>query len=160
MTEERDCRKCSKLGLSKGCVGKEFYSYSDIRFCRFQMIWLIEHIGELSEDKWPGSPDSSSYVDMPITKKQFRDEAYFVKPRVILADIMIRLDRTGEDGVTLMEEIHSGLHEYSLLSRAARNALNYISINDWRKRKTSYGQWKASRNYYKNIAKGRKLDRV
>ena len=125
-----DCIQCKSH-----CKRKDYFSYGEIRFCRVQMIFLIEHIVELGEGSWPSSPDSSSYVDLPIRSRQFNDDAYFTKPTEILAEIMIRLNRTG-DGSVLMEEIHSGLTERYLLGKEARKALNYIS--GWRRREESY----------------------
>ena len=134
MTEYKQLDDCVKCGHS--CARRDYFSYREIRFCRVQMIFLIEHIVELGEGSWPSSPDSSSYVDLPIRSRQFNDDAYFTKPTEILAEVMIRLNRTGEDGSVLMEEIHSGLTERYLLSSEARKALNYIS--GWRRREVSY----------------------
>lgn len=152
--EPFDCRERRKLGLCKNCSGKDWYSYGEIFFCRPQMIFLIEHLGELSEDKWPESLDGSSYVDIPITKKQFRSEAYFCKPREILAAVMMRLGKTGEDGVTLMEDIQGGITEYRELKTVAKRALNYIS--GLRRRKTSYADWKKTKKYYQKVISGDK----
>jgi len=133
-----DCYRCKK---PKNCVGKEFYSYGEIRFCRTQMFWIIEHIGELGEGEWPN--EGSSYVDLPITSNTFSDEAYFTKPEEIVAEVMGRLGRTGEDGVTLVEDIQSGIRRYEDLKSVAKRALNYIS--GLRRRKTSYSEWKSHR---------------
>ncbi len=133
--EMRECKNCKH-----NCVRHDWFSYGEIFFCRFQMIWLISNIAELGEGNWPDSPDSSSYVDLPISK-QFRDEAYFAKPVELVAEIMTRLRKAKQDGQTLMEEIHSGLREYYLLSGVAKTALNYIS--GWRRRRETYRSWKS-----------------
>ena len=133
-----DCKKCKFA-----CKDRDWYSYGEIRFCRLQMIWLIEHIEELSDGNWPVDPKASSYIDEPMTSKSFVGEAYFARPSGILAEIMARLNRTGEDGVTLMEDIQSGIDRYSELKSVAKRALNYIS--GWRRRKTSYTDWKSKR---------------
>lgn len=162
-----DCERCefaeNKTTGEKLCGAKlygkdkeRWFSFGIIRYCRVQMMWLIGCLveGDLDREHWPQNPQGSSYVDVPINKKVVGDEAYFIKPTETIAEIMTRLKRAKQDGQTLMEEIHSGLHEYNLLSRVAKNALNYISIYDWRKRKLPYSVWKAQRKYYKNIAKG------
>ena len=130
-----DCEKCKFH-----CKHKDWFSYGEIRFCRTQMIFLIEHILELGEGSWPSSPDGSSYVDLPIRSRQFNQEAYFTKPTEMVAEVMSRLNRT-EDGSVLMEEIHSGLCERHLLGKEARKALNYVS--GWRRRTESYIEFKA-----------------
>ena len=127
---ENDCTQCKSH-----CKRRDWFPYGEIRFCRVQMIFLIEHIVELGEGSWPANPDSSSYVDSPIRSRQFNADAYFTKPTEMVAEVMTRLNRT-EDGSCLMEEIHSGLTERYLLSPKARKALNYIS--GWRRRKESY----------------------
>ena len=125
-----DCGKCKFH-----CKHMDWFSYGEIRFCRTQMIFLIEHIVELGEGSWPPSPDGSGYVDLPIRSRQFNADAYFTKPTEMVAEVMSRLNRTA-DGSVLMEEIHAGLTERYLLSPEARKALNYSS--GWRRRKESY----------------------
>ncbi len=137
MTENKqldDCVKCKH-----NCIRRDYFSYHEIRFCRTQMIFLIEHILELGEGRWPASPDGSSYVDLPIRSRQFNQEAYFTKPTEMVAEVMSRLNRT-EDGPVLMEEIHSGLCERHLLGKKARKALNYVS--GWRRREESFESFK------------------
>ena len=129
-----DCIQCKSH-----CKRKDYFSYGEIRFCRVQMIFLIEHIVELGEGSWPSRPYSSSYVDLPIRSRQFNDDAYFTKPTEMVAEVMSRLNRT-VDGSVLMEEIHSGLTERYLLSPEARKALNYISGG--RRKTLSYKEFK------------------
>lgn len=130
-----DCKGCKFA-----CKNRDFYTWGEIRFCRTQMMWLITHIAELGEGNWPTNPEGSSYVDPALRSKSFRDEAYFVKPSGMLAEIKKRLSRTGEDGITLMEDIHSGIRRYEDLKSVAKRALNYIS--GFRQRKESYSAFK------------------
>ena len=108
------------------------------------MVWLISNIVELGEGNWPANPDGSNYVDLPITSKSFRREAYFAKPIELVAEVMSRLNKTKQDGSTLLEEIYSGLHGYYLLSEGAQKALNFIS--GWRRRGESYKDWGSRKN--------------
>ena len=136
-------------------MGRDWFSYHEIYFCRTQMMWLILNIVELGKGNWPDNPDGSSYVDPAITSKSFRDEAYFVKASGLAGEVKTRLKKVGKDGQTLKEEISSGLCDYNLLSSVAKSALNYISIYDWRKRKISYIDWKKSKKYYQKVRKAR-----
>lgn len=133
-----DCKGCKH---KERCSGGEWFSYGEIFYCRKQMIFLIEHLVELGEGNWPANPDGSSYIDPSLRSKSFRNEAYFCKPAGLVACIMGRLDKTGEDGITLMEDIHSGIREYRDLKSVAKRALNYIS--GYRKRKEGYRSFKS-----------------
>ena len=134
-----DCKGCKSAEL---CGNRDWYSWGMIRFCRVQMIWLIDCLvkGDLDREHWPQG-EGSSYTDVPISKRTVRDEAYFTKPTETIAEIMTRLNRTGEDGVTLMEDIQSGITEYSQLKSVSKRALNYISGN--RRRKEPYKDFKS-----------------
>jgi len=122
------------------------------------MIWLIEHIVELGEGNWPDNPDGSNYVDLPIGSYRPKSGAYFTKPAEIVAEVMTRLNKTGEDGITLMEDIHSGIRRYEDLKSVAKRALNYIS--GWRRRKSSYRAWKSKQKGYKSNFLGVKTEKL
>lgn len=132
-----NCKTCKSY---KGCPGKEFYFYSEIRFCPHQILFIIEHSATLLSGKWPPNPEGSSYIDTKI-KTGFKSEAYFVKPVGILAEVNDRLKRTGTDGKLLRAEVLAGLE----LSQESKDALMYIK--GWRRKTISYRRWKAQRKY-------------
>lgn len=146
---ELTCRNCKKEKLYKECTGgKAWYSYEDIWFCEFQMLWLISHIGELSLQKWPQNPLENQDVEMPVNTRRMPNVAYFIKPSTILAELMWRLRRTGKDGETLMDEVlKAGIVSRELLSRHAQSALDYIT--GWRRKETPFSVWKAKKKYNK-----------
>jgi len=116
------------------------------------MIFLIEHIPELSEGNWPNNPEGSSYIDVPINKRTVKSEAYFAKPCEMAGEVYSRLIKTGKDGKILRNQIRAG-DEWPDFEPEAKMALNYISGLErrWLKRKgrvpETYAQWKAKRKY-------------
>jgi len=109
------------------------------------MVWLISNLLVLGEDKWPEDPLAGTEADLPLKRRRIGHEAYFCKPREILAETMLRLNKCGSDGTTLIEEIHSGLLDMELLSSVAKSALYYIS--GWDRKKSPYSNWLKQRTY-------------
>lgn len=142
---DKDCKTCNKRKQGwKECGGKVFYSFSDIQFCWYQMVWLISNLLILGEDKWPEDPLGGT-VDMPLKRRRVGHEAYYCKPREILAETMTRLNKCGSDGTTLIEEIHSGLTDMELLSSVAKSALFYVS--GWARKEMPYKAWGRQQRY-------------
>ena len=141
-----------------------WWGYSQFRWSREQNIWVIQNYYLFHEGMWPPEPKeyrTDEYVnkkwvwlwraggsidEMPINKRRFSSEAYFCKPKEIISEIELRLKFTKTDGKLLMSNIWGGIGEYENLDWEAQNALNYISISDFRKR-PSYALWKAKRKY-------------
>ena len=136
----KDCRSCKTY---KDCIGKRWYNFSEIRFCPYQVIWIIENAGALRTVTWPANPDGSSYID-PKIKIGFGSEAYYVKPVGILAEVEYRLKRTGTDGKLLRAEVENG-KDISMMEPESRSALMYIK--GWRRKSLSYQRWKKQRKY-------------
>lgn len=139
----KDCRDCQTY---KDCVGKPWFHYGEIRFCPYQVIWIIENSEVLRARGWPLNPDGSSYTD-PGRKKGYASEAYYVKPVGILAEVEYRRKRTGISGKLLKAEVLAGLD----LSRESRDALMYIK--GWRRKRMSFRAWKKQRKYYQKVIK-------
>jgi len=130
----KDCRSCKDY---RQCPGKEWYTYSEIRFCPYQVVWIIEHRDTLLEGNWPDSPDGSIYID-PQIRTGVRDEAYYAKPVGILVEVEARLKTTGVAGEALQDEVKQGL-SFEQLSRPARRALMYVK--GWRRKKQTFAEW-------------------
>ncbi len=135
-----DCRKCQS---PKDCQGFAWYDYGSIRWCRWQVLWILTNSEALGAGIWPPSPDGSSYID-PKIKTGYGSEAYFVKPVVALAEVERRLKRTGLAGKLLKAEVAAEME----LSSESGDALRYVS--DWRKKDMSYSAWKKQRRYRRN----------
>ena len=146
----KECQKCKRW---RDCIGKPWYTYPEIRFCPYQVIWIIESWGILLKGDWPDNPDGSSYID-PAIKGGFSNEAYFVKAVGVIAEVNERLKTTSEAGEALVDEIkdgkvtvimEDGRIKFDGLSRPAYRALMYVK-GERRKLKT-YPEWKAAQKY-------------
>lgn len=156
----KECQKCRDY---KDCPGRGWFHYGEIRFCPYQIIWIIENAETLRIGNWPDNPDISTYTD-PMIKSGYRDEAYYAKPCEILGEVgcrMIeiigevecRLNKTSVWGRLLITEVVEMGRTFNELSADARSVVMYLK--GWRRKRTSFVQWKASRNYYKSITKRR-----
>lgn len=132
-----NCKTCKSY---KGCPGKEFYFYSEIRFCPHQILFIIEHSFTLLAGRWPPDPEGSGYID-PGIKTGYKGEAYYVKPVGILAEVEYRLKKCGVDGKLLKAEVLAGLE----LSQESKSALHYCK--GWRRKRMSYQRWLWDRRY-------------
>lgn len=142
----KDCRSCRSY---KDCPGLAWFDYGAIRFCPYQILFIIANSDILLSGNWPPNPDSSSYTD-PAIQSALKPEAYYTKPEEILGEVERRLSRTGINGKLLVAEVQAG---YSELSPEARDALMYVK--GWEKKDTSYSQWRSSRKYYKKVTKSK-----
>ncbi len=139
----QDCRTCKS---HKDCAGKEFYTYSEIRWCRWQVLWILTNSEALGAGIWPPSPDGSSYID-PKIRTGYPSEANYVKPVVALAEVERRLKRTGLAGKLLKSEVKAG-ETIETMEPEARDALRYVS--GWGKKDMSFSAWKKQRRYRRN----------
>ena len=130
----KGCRTCKTY---KDCAGKEWYSYAEIRFCPFQILWAIEF---LEPEQWPPSPAESNYYDLGI-RKGYASEASFTKPAGILGEVCYRLERCGVSGKLLMAQVLAELE----ISPEANDALYYCK--GWRRKTMSFAKWKKQRKY-------------
>jgi len=136
----KDCRECKDY---RDCDGKPWFHYGEIRFCPFQILWIIENSETLRAD-WPPNPDGSSYID-PNIRTGYKSEAYFTKPAGILGEVNARLARTGMYGKLLRAEVLAGLD----LSQEARDALMYVKGG--RRKRMSFSAWKKWRKLYQKV---------
>ena len=138
--EIKDCRKCRDY---RGCKGKPWFHYGEIRFCPFQILWIIEH-SETLRANWPPDPDGSTHID-PNVRAGYKSEGYYTKPAGILGEVNTRLARTGIHGKLLRAEVLAGLD----LSSESKDALMYIK--GWRRKRMGYNQWKKWRKLYQKV---------
>lgn len=87
-----DCSQCKDFYA--GCQGKEFYEPREIKFCPFQIIWLIQNIGTLHEYSWV----KGYKVAIPRRKKP-GGGGYFTTPADYAYEVERRLEHCGLDGL-------------------------------------------------------------
>ena len=129
-------------------IEKEWFSYAGFKFTKEQVKWAIAHIQLLREGQWPPSHKESGYTGNPIGKKQRSTQAPFINAASIAAELDLRIQRAGVDGLMLeflysldpdderfvIEHMAQCLNlERREVSQRIRNALYYVSGN---KRKT------------------------
>lgn len=127
--EEKDCRSCKSY---KDCNGKANYNYSEIRWCPYQCMWIIERAEALRTGDWGA-------IDDNIGSRNTPNEADFCKAINALAELEVRLKVTGADGEKLVKQVAQEGREFKYLSPKATAALMYIK--GWRRKRTSYKDW-------------------
>jgi len=158
LTDCRDCkdyRECPSLRKDdygkytiKG-QGKDWYHYGEIRWCPFQVMWILDPKNRslLRWGNWPKDPDGS---DDNSGQRIIKTEATFTKPILILAEVKIRLERTGKDGKILVAQIEAD-YDFNSLDRDARDALMYVK--GFRRKKDNFVKWKKERKYRRKHTK-------
>lgn len=132
----------------------EWYSILEIRFCKYQVKWILSYLGELKgeqgkeaqrdmkEGTWPISPVGSTWIEQPINSPRRIKNAAFEKPCEIAGEVELRLRKTGKDGLALLSVYCYGvpigeLAEYNHISkdeveRRMDSSLYYVS--GWRRK--------------------------
>ena len=126
---EIDCRRCDRW---KGCLGKDWYHYGDIRWCPLQVIWILQNAETLRAGLWLSPPDDSA------GKAQINTEAYFVKAGIAITEVQDRLDRTPSKGEILLTQVEDG-RSLSNLSDGARVILMYVK--GFRRKRIGFRRW-------------------
>ncbi len=135
-----DCDGCHR---PCGFPNSDWYPLGVIRFCRPQMLWLIECDGVYQDSR------SSGYTRIdPTIKSQPRQTAPFEKSSQITAEVEARLAKCGIEGKLLQEEVQNGkqlddfmrCRDCGLPYCPSLQVLNYIS--GWRRRRQSFKDWR------------------
>ena len=140
-----NCRDCKGY---KKCIGKEYYTYTDIRYCGHQVHWVLKNLLLFLDGRWPPTPRIIE-PELNIKQRTYSTEAGFIKCRIILADIFSRLDQTGKDGDSLVEAILDEKSDAEF-DDDQRSAFHFIT--GWFPKKSVYRLWKSQRNYRRRLA--------
>lgn len=133
-----DCRDCKSW---KGCPGREWFNFLEVRWCPFQCIWILQNRETLLSGHWPQDPYNSNDN---LGQKTFKTEASFVKPELVIAELESRLERCGRQKELLITQIEDG-RTLSNLSDGAREVLMYVK--GFRRKGISFRKW-LRRVYY------------
>ena len=139
MIEPGDCRNCRDY---RGCLGKDWYDYGQVRWCPLQVLWIIAHREELKAGCWPKDPDASG--DDNTGSRTIKTEASFVKPELIVAELEVRLGRVGLQAELLICQVDDG-RSLSNLTSEAREVLMYVGGS--RRKRQSFSEWKKQRRW-------------
>lgn len=136
---EQDCHTCKYW---KSCqIAPEWFDYGQIRWCPYQVLFLLRHTETLKAGRWPTQDGGTISRE---GSRQFRAEASFVKPELVIAELETRLDRTGLTGKLLAAQAKAG-ETLETLDRDAWTALMYVK--GFRRKALSFGDWRKMRTY-------------
>ena len=140
-----DCRKCERW---KECTGQAYYEYQDIRWCVYQVAWLLIHSETLLRGEWPDDPNKAEtgYTGGNGNRPH---EARFVKSALVIGELEARLKTTGKAGKRLREVLSNG-SDIADLDRELYDVLMYVKGNKYKR--LSFSAWKKQRRYRKNEA--------
>lgn len=120
----------------------DWFNYVEIRFCPYQCLWILAQDEIIECGRWPLQPGQA---ESPIGNRQFKPEAPFVKPEIIIAELRSRLAKTGIQGKLLRAQTKAGITSPNDLEWEAMEALMYIS--GWNRKRVDFGAWKRQRRY-------------
>lgn len=126
---DQDCRRCRDW---RGCFGKDSYSYTDIRFCNLQMIWLINNLEILESGNWPREADDNK------SSHQVINEATFTRAVEMSAETKERLDSLPRYVRDHLLDVIQAEIEIENMSYIPRKALYYIS---GRRKDMPFSKW-------------------
>lgn len=143
MTAPGDCRNCRDY---RGCPGKEWFNFSEIRWCVWQVVWIITHKEILRSGRWPQDPYGSDAANP--RHGNIATEASFVKPEIVIAELEERLRRVGPQAELLICQIEDG-RSFSNLSSGAREVLMYAK--GFRRKTMTFGEWRKQSRYRQSM---------
>ncbi len=122
----------------------EYYKLSEIKYCRFQVRWIISEFLRawadeiiVMRDTWPS--EDTDYTDAPPTQHSLAPSAPFERVLQVVAEVRNRLAKTGPDG----RELVLMLENKAELSSGAKDALSYCS--GWKRKRDDYRRWLTQR---------------
>lgn len=132
---DQDCRKCRQW---KGCPGKDWYHWGEIRWCVRQIIWILRHADTFRAGEWVARHEESG------ESRQLHPEAYFVKAVLIIAEVEKRLETTGVAGKLLVAQ-SKVVDNLDMIDDEAWEALMYVS--GWNPKAMPFKDWRKQRRY-------------
>jgi len=151
-----DCRDCKGW---EGCIGQwysdsegseqEWYSYGDIRWCPYQVFWILKHSEDFDAGRWPKPPrilecDTKSHT-------RIVREATFCRPKRIIGEVRARLATFADkspwsaDKARILKRDAITVEKIMYLEDDIKSVLYYVSGRD--RRDTSFRIWQAVKRY-------------
>ena len=137
-----------------------WYSYNGFKFTKDQIKWALANIQTLRNGQWPPSHKASGYIDGAHSKR-VSHEGSFVKAAMIAAELDLRIQKAGADGLMaeflyafepedelfVIEHMAQCLNlERKEVYQRIRDALYFVSGEH--RKKTTYSQYlKDNRRY-------------
>ena len=126
-------------------------SYDKFSFKKREIVWVLRHLGEMSEGRWPTNPEGGTYLESPLSSKTRRHHADFENSTGIAGEIEARLKECKLDMYLIY-----GFYQYFIppeklaivaqmsvreVERRIIRALNYVSQPDFWEERTSYEEF-------------------
>ena len=137
-------------------MSEVWFSYGSIRYSLEQIFFLLENKSLLESGHWVPRHIETGYIGSSKGRK-YNTEGYFVKAVVIIAELNLRLNATGLDGILVVERYNHGYDEGELADRykmdyyevidRLNSALSYCRGS--KRKDTSYENYKYHRDYQK-----------
>ncbi len=134
---------------------EKWFSYGSIRYTIEQILFLLAHKDLLESGRWVPEHKETGYTGSS-KGRAYNDEGYFVKPVIIMAELMLRLDACNLDGELVVERYTNGYDEMDIADRhkldywgviyRINSALNYCRGAN--RKRTNYWNYKAGRSSY------------
>ena len=109
----------------------------DLKFSKAEILFLLKHLAGLRKGEYPPNPVGSSYTALPSGQVRAKSGGYYEPVAGIAAEIDIRLDKCGLDGLLLEGSVTWELSDERLaratnmsvaeVNRRLNRALKYIS---------------------------------
>jgi len=144
---------------------KPWYAPWEVHFTHRTTLWLIRNLGALRAAQWPD--DASNYRDIAKIRKKGGGVAPFITPVEFAAEITMRLEACGEDGLILLAMECWGESEYSLtrylrrlgipvwsIKKRCKNALRYVASGPdvrWHDSHNKHGELKRKAQTYREF---------
>jgi len=155
---ELDCSKCKDARVTNGCHGKEWYKPGEIRYCKPQVIFILEYLRLMELGQYPRNPKETGYTELKVWVQRGKKDGYFVTPATIFSDIDARLKTAGKDGGLLRARYCDGYDEDALIKQYRMPYEELLARIDSALfficgfyTKTNYLEWKKKRTYRANV---------
>ncbi len=111
-------------------IKEEFYTPSQIRFRKVEVLWLIRNLSIISAGTWPPENRETGYSGS--SKKQHSHSAYFEIPETIAGEMEARLSRCGLDGLALefVTRLSDGDDVYVIQRIAIYQKRTFVQVKD------------------------------
>jgi len=133
---EYDCLNCKRW---KDCSGKDWYHYAEIRWCPYQVIWILQNAATLDEGSWVMDKNLMDESD----RRQI-NEAYYIKAKIAIAEVRARLAKHPNGGEILITQIEDG-RDIDALSKGAYEILMYVKGKD--RKFEDFNTWRRKRKF-------------
>ena len=144
---KRNCFECGGTGYVK-----EGYLFAELRFCPYQVCWILTNEEILDMGRWP---DTYSIYERP-QKSQVAREGYFVKPKLIIAEVRARLDSCKPaEAQSLIFQCKANV-ELPNLTEEAWQVLMYVKGKS--RKKMTFSEWRYWQNKMRKSSKKLELN--